>query len=132
MKVDIETSKHIFEKTNIVSLKDKKGVYDALRCKQCGIKGKSYSLNTVVISKVYSEDKAYRCPQVPIPNFVGQKVEIIKIWAYQAAYDTLTEGTISTIIESPDPDVPNTENAVWVMGNGIPVRIMKNEFKLLI
>lgn len=58
---------HRWDKKNLVTQEDRKGQYDLLRCKFCGIEGKRYSLDTIQVYDRYVK-KIDCCPKAPRGN----------------------------------------------------------------
>lgn len=112
---------HEWEKINLVTKKDRKGLYDHYRCKNCGIEGKSYSMGVILVPDRYG-DKQALCPNAPKHT----KVKVIHCIASGKAFENLTPGSVHNIIDAPDGQ-DNTRGE-WVMGVGEPVLLLYKEF----
>lgn len=52
---------HDWHKTNAVTISDKHGIYDAMRCDQCGITGKRFGLEGVTRDKAFKAEAFDTC-----------------------------------------------------------------------
>ena len=50
---------HDWEKTNLMTISDRVGVYDAMKCTRCGVTGKRFGLGRVTIDSKFKA-KVYR------------------------------------------------------------------------
>jgi len=53
--------KHVWEKTNLVTISDKHGMYDTLKCKGCGVTAKRFGMNRIKIDSLYRAKAFRRC-----------------------------------------------------------------------
>lgn len=112
---------HKWEKTNLVTKKDRKGFYDHYKCKYCGIEGKSYSMGVILVPDRYAAKQAL-CPNAPKHT----KVKVTHCTAMGGAFANLIPGSVHDIIEPPENE--NREHGEWVMGVGEPVLLLCREF----
>lgn len=112
---------HKWEKINLVTKRDRKGLYDHYRCKNCGIEGKSYSMGVIEVPDRYGSKQAY-CPKAPKHT----KVKVTRCNAVGKVFDNLTPGSIHDIVAPPLHE--NREKGEWVMGVGEPVLLLYREF----
>jgi len=53
---------HDWEKTNLVTISDKSGIYDTQKCRVCGVTGKRYGFGDICLDQKYKRNKAFhRC-----------------------------------------------------------------------
>jgi transcription elongation factor Elf1 len=126
MKQIENSAPHKFEKQNLVTLMDRKGAYDLMKCDKCGIQGKARALGTVDVSDSYSLEKVNNCDGV-----VEEKPKQIKITFCHACgkrFSNLTPGSLHIVVDPPHPHV-NDHKGVWVMGIGEPVKVLNSEFE---
>lgn len=123
-EIDLTTGGHQWEKKNLVTLEDRKGQYDLLKCKICGIEGKRYTLQTIHVYDRY-EKKMRRCQNAP----QGKQIRVTRVAAFGPAFANLVPGSIHDIIEPPEGQDP--ERGAWVMGVGEPVLLLFGEFVYL-
>ena len=57
------------------------------------------------------------------------KIKITKCTAFGDIFKILTPDSIHEVIETPEWRKDKTE--IWVMGNGKPVRLLKEEFNII-
>jgi len=112
---------HKWEKTNLVTKKDRKGLYDHYRCKNCGIEGKSYSMGVIEVPDRYGNKQAH-CPNAPKHT----KVKVTHCSANGKVFGNLTPGSVHNIIDAPDGE--DRSRGEWVMGVGEPVLLLYREF----
>lgn len=112
---------HEWEKTNLVTKKDKKGLYDHYKCKHCGIEGKSYSVGTIEVPDRY-RDKQALCPGA----LKHKKVKVTRCTAVGEVFANLIPGSIHEIVDSPLNE--DRKRGEWVMGVGEPVLLLYGEF----
>lgn len=112
---------HEWEKTNLVTKKDKKGLYDHYKCKNCGIEGKSYSIGRIEVPERYM-DKQALCPGAP----KHKKVKVLHCTAVGEVFANLIPGSIHEIVKPPLHQ--SREKGEWVMGVGEPVLLLYREF----
>lgn len=129
MKYNIKLSEggHEWDKQNLVTIADKNGKhYDILKCKNCGIEGKTTTLWTIALKGSYSSDKVHYCP--------GQKkvdrIQITYCHAFGKEFSNLTPGSIHRVI--PPPEEYKNDKGIWVMGVGEPVKVLSDEYKKII
>jgi len=123
--INLSIGGHAWEKVNLVTRMAKEGGYDVLKCKHCGIQGKTSSLTSIMLKGSYSHDKVYNCPN----NHKATKIQITICTALGTVFENLTPGSIHDVI-APPPMYSN-DKGTWVMGNGEPVKILPHEFKIL-
>jgi transcription elongation factor Elf1 len=116
---------HSWEKQNLVTVVSKKGSHDVLKCKHCGIEGKTTSLWTIRLKGSYSSDKVYNCSN----NKTAVKIQITQCHAFGQSFRNLIPGSIHDVIAPPE-DYKN-DKGTWVMGVGEPVKVLPNEFKII-
>lgn len=112
---------HKWEKINLVTKKDRKGLYDHYKCKYCGIEGKSYAIGTIEVPDRY-RDKQALCPNAPKHT----KLKVLRCNAAGNVFANLIPGSVHEIIEP--PLLGNRERGEWVMGVGEPVLLLYEEF----
>ena len=120
--IDLKDGGHTWEKKNLVTMTGKKGSYDVLKCKHCGIEGRTSSLWTIRLKGSYSHDKVYNCPN----NQKATMIRITQCTAVGRAFANLTPGSEHKVIPPPEGF-----NGTWVMGVGEPVKVLPNEFKII-
>ena len=125
-KVNIRQSKHDFDKINLVSLKDKNGVYDIVKCKVCGVKGKRRNFDEVSFTENVSKEKYTFC----LKETKTHRIVIQGFTGFGEAFSNITEGSEHDIIPTPKNEKEDKQG-VWVMGNGVPVKILNREFEYL-
>ena len=94
IEISIYAFGHEWYKLNLVTLKDNKGLYDLMKCKNCGIKGKRYSLNSIHIYERYLH--MLQCP------VKYDQIKIIHTNAFGKQFENLTDGSIHDIIDPPE------------------------------
>ena len=112
---------HKWEKTNLVTKKDRKGLYDHYKCKYCGIEGKSYQMGVIEVPDRYRTKQAL-CPNAPKHT----RVKVIRCNAVGEAFANMTPGSVHDIIDVPAEE--NSSRGEWVMGNGEPILLLYGEF----
>ena len=115
---------HQWDKKNLVTLNDRKGQYDLLRCKFCGIEGKRYSLSTIQVYDRYVK-KIDCCPKAPR----GKQIQVVRTTAFGPTFANLVPGSVHDVVEAPAGQ--DSERGVWVMGCGEPVLLLFGEFVYL-
>lgn len=118
IEISIYAFGHEWEKLNLVTQKDNKGLYDLMKCKNCGIKGKRYRLNTIHIYERYRH--MLQCP------VKYEQIKIIHTNAFGKQFENLTDGSIHDIIDPPEGYT--RERGEWVMGVSEPVLVFYSEF----
>lgn len=126
-RIDISSPVHDWGKKNLVTLKDNKGTFDIMVCKRCGIEGKRRSLSFVQVPDTYSKDKIKNCTGVaatagPAPK----KIRIIRCDAVGDHFANLKPKSVHEVV-----DPPEGEDGIWVMGVGIPVKVLDYEFEAI-
>lgn len=66
---DPAIQQHIWEKTNLVTINGRNGLYDEYRCEICGITGKRYGLENVIRDRKYRA-KCYETCTSTIQHFL--------------------------------------------------------------
>ncbi len=120
---------HQFEKSNLITKKDKTGFYDNHQCTLCGMKGKRYGLNEYLhLSYNYSSDKIEQCPK----GSSGQpkRIKIIRCNGYGEAFKNLIPNSEHEVIKPP-VSYKDDHKGEWIMGNGEPVKVLNNEFEII-
>lgn len=123
-KINIARSGHDFDKLNLVSIHGKFGLYDIVKCKKCGVKGKRYDFQNVLINESVNEDKAIFCNK----REIKLKIKIILCHAVGDFFKNLTPNSIHNVIDTPSNEKKDG-SGVWVMGNGVPVKVINGEFE---
>jgi hypothetical protein len=124
-EIKLSEGGHEWEKQNLVTVMLKRGGHDVLKCKHCGIQGKTTSLWTISLKGSYLYDKVYNC--VGIPKVT--KIQITICTAFGNVFANLTPGSIHNVIGP--PDAYKNDKGTWVMGVGEPVKVLPHEFKIL-
>lgn len=125
--INLNDNPHEFDKLNLVT---QIGGFDTLRCKKCGIKGKTTSLSTVAVKGSYSKSKVDNCilkDDEMRKGKEGRKVRITFCTAVGKRFENLTPKSEHFVIETPKNEKADTQG-VWVMGTSEPVKILNNEF----
>lgn len=115
---------HKFTKTNLVTKKGPKGLYDEYKCEQCGMKGRSYRFGIISLSGIYGKN-IYKCKNYN-PK---RKIQITNCSAFGDEFANLTPGSIHDIVDPPFGE--NRHNGEWVQGVGDKVLVLYNEFKYI-
>ena len=123
--INLSEGGHTWEKQNLVTVSTRKGGHDVLKCKHCGIQGKTSSLWTISLKGSYSPDKVYNCPN----NKKASKIQITQCTAFGKVFENLTPGSIHEVIAPPEEYKNDT--GTWVMGVGEPVKVLPHEFKII-
>lgn len=66
--VDIQNGHHEWEKQNLVTIMGKRGGYDIMKCKGCGMIGKRTNLASITLKASYSIEKINKCPAYKKPT----------------------------------------------------------------
>ena len=127
--IDLSEGGHSWEKQNLVTVSGKRGGYDVLKCKNCGIEGKTSSLSTIRLKGSYSEAKVYNCPNAP--KSTVKKIQITNCTATGKVFANLTPGSIHDVVETPEEYKNSKMAGVWVMGVGEPVKVLPQEFNII-
>lgn len=123
--INLSEGGHTWEKQNLVTIATKNNSHDILKCKYCGIQGKTTSLSTIRLKGSYSHDKVYNCPN----NKKASKIQITQCGAVGEYFANLIPGSIHEVIAPPE-DYKN-DKGTWVMGVGEPVKVLPNEFNIV-
>ncbi len=115
---------HNFEKLNNVTLKDRKGHHDVLKCSKCGIQGKTRQLTMIEIPGRYSIDKINNCDGTFV---LPKQIKIIRCNAYGDLFKNLTPDSIHNTVDPP-ANYKHDNRGVWVMGVSEPVKVLNDEF----
>lgn len=59
--IDAQEQEHNWHKTNLVTIMDRNGSYDAYRCQRCGITAKRFGLGEIIRDQKYKAEKYRRC-----------------------------------------------------------------------
>jgi len=127
--VNVKESQHLFEKKNLVTISGRKGGYDEKICKNCGIKGKQYSLESIQIPQNYKIENAFLCPKAePIKKTL--QIKITNCNAVGKVFANLKSGTIHNVVAAPKNETEDAKG-VWVEGIGEPVKVLNCEFVIV-
>lgn len=122
---NINKGNHQWEKQNLVTLTDKRGQYDLMKCK-CGLKGKRINFEQISIDG-RQKSKAEKCPSyTPKEIEGGRKIIITRCTAHGKVFSNLTPNSEHILITPPEG---RSKDEYWVEGVGEPVRILEGEFK---
>lgn len=122
IKVEMIYGGHHWEKQNLTTERDKKGLFDEYKCSCCGIKGKSYTFGFIEVSGRYKTEKLRKCKVV----MKSKQIRIINCQATGPQFENLKDGSVHTIIDPPKGC--DNKRGEWVMGVGEPVLVLANEF----
>jgi hypothetical protein len=132
-RIEIDTFPHDFQKKNLVTISDRTGHYDLLKCSKCGIEGKRFGLGQMLtLTKDYSENIIKNCDGTDqeIITFYGRKIQITKCYAQGKQFENLTSCSFHWVIPAPSPYKDDLKG-VWVMGISEPVKVLNNEYVLI-
>ena len=127
--IDLNSSIHKFEKQNLISLKDNKGIYDRwYKCVYCRLEGKRYILNNkiyvdITLKKVKTCDGKQHSITNKIVDTINtsiksnKKVKITQDLCVFGAKN-LNKGNIVEVIES-------SSRGVWVKGEEVTEAMKK-------
>lgn len=118
---------HEFEKVNLMTIKSSKGFHDLLVCRNCAMKGRSYSLGEIRISNIYKKERVFNCSKRK-PIVLPKRVKITYCNAAGQQFKNLSPGTEHDVINTP-VGKEHLKEGVWVMGVGEPVRILPDEYE---
>jgi hypothetical protein len=124
--ININEFGHIWEKQNLITQFRGKKHYDILKCRICGIIGKSTQLGTITITEKY-KNKIYNCNNEYV-FVIPKKIKIIHCDAFGPQFKNLIPNSEHDVVEPPSY-YKNDEKGVWVMGVGEPVKVLTNEYK---
>lgn len=123
-EISLNHGGHRWIKKNPVTLKDRNGLYDLLKCEFCGIEGKRYSLYTIQVYDRYAK-KIDCCSKAPR----GKQIKVIRTTAFGPAFANIVPGSVHDVVDAPAGE--NSDRGVWVMGCGEPVFLLFGEFTYL-
>lgn len=123
-RVETRYGNHNWKKKNLVTLKDKRGYHDIFKC-NCGLKGKSYQLGWINLKGSYSDKKVYKCPL--FTGIIDGNVKVTRCTAQGKIFGNLIPNSVHTIIDVPKGKKDDGKG-VWVMGVGVPVKLLNGEF----
>lgn len=125
----VNMADHQFEPTTVLSPHDR-GEYwwRSFRCKNCGIRGRRYSINEpfIYVTDSFSNKRVYKCIK---DNFVDRYLGTqIQICCEIHGYKQIPIYSIHTVV-TPPPQSLNGENGVWIKVKGLkePVQILFDE-----
>lgn len=130
MEIRLKNTNHDFEKQNLVTLKGRKGTYDLMKCKHCGMTGKRINIETVTVGNNYSFKNANDCPKAPKVNIENKRIKVTFCTANGKAFSNLTPHSEHDIVTPPE-GYKNDHTGVWVMGVGEPVKLLSDEFTFI-
>lgn len=123
--INLITGGHDWEKQNLMTIAGKNKNHDILKCRKCGIKGRTSSLVSISLKGSYKEEKVMNCTgETPIPL----KIKIRKCAGFGDYFDNLTPDSEHDVIVAP-AGYSNSVNGVWVMGVGQPVMVLREEYE---
>lgn len=125
--IDINNNPHDWEKQNLVTISDRKGSYDSIKCKLCGMKGKRRSFNSIEVAGTYSDKRVLECIK---DRTTEGRVKVIRCETNGHIFSNLTPGSEHDIVPAPK-GVPDNLPGVWVPGIGEPVKLLEGEYELL-
>jgi hypothetical protein len=120
--IDLKEGGHVWGKENLTTIITRNGSYDILKCKHCGIQGKTSSLWTIKLKGSYSKEKVYNCPH----NQTAKRIKITLCTAMGKVFSNLTPGSEHNVIAPPEAYA--NDKGTWIMGVGEPVKVLPNEF----
>lgn len=123
--LNLKDGGHNWEKLNLITQRDNKGMFDLYKCITCGVKGKSYQIGKIELKGSYSRNRVEVCggSRESLPS----KVKVIHCTAYGTRFSNLTPNSIHDVIAPPKGE-KNDYKGVWVMGVGEPVKLLNKEF----
>ena len=126
----IDRNRHDFEKVNLTTLPSRKGGYDILACKDCGLKGKSYQIGIVEIDGRIKPDKVEFCHKRTVIQRKKAQVKMISKNILQFGFIV---GEIYTSCDCPDEYKGKFDSEIWVYSEeaGEPVRILSGEYEIV-
>lgn len=128
--IDMSGSPHDFNKENLVTLKDRRGQHDLMKCNKCGIKGKRRTLdNTIEVKGSYSDLKVNNCTNAVSESTIGEKVRVIECNANGPQFANLLSGSEHETVASPMEEGSERMDGVWVQGVGEPVKLLPGEYE---
>lgn len=124
---NIKSSRHDWEKKNLVTLSKGNQHYDEMVCLNCGMKGKRFGFTEVEVSDRYKKENVECCPNA-VKEQIPEKVKITHCNAQGGAFANLIPGSEHEVV-IPPKGYKNDHTGVWVMGVGEPVKLLSNEFE---
>lgn len=115
---------HKFTKINLVTKQGPNGMYDEYKCEQCGMKGRSYRIGRICLSKIYGKN-IFKCKAL-VPK---TKIQITKCTGFGGQFSNLTPGSIHSIVDPPSGE--DRSKGEWVQGVGDIVLVLYNEFNYI-
>ena len=128
--IALNDTNHDFEKKNLVTIRGKRGGYDNMICKNCGMKGKRYSLATIEIGKNYSEKNVFDCKNAPKIETTKRIKITNKPNVMNNAFDNCIIGSEHNVIPTPKGEKIDNRG-VWIQGVGEPIKLLTNEFEYI-
>jgi len=125
--ISLNNNPHEFEKVNLVTME---GNFDILKCKRCGLVGKTVSLTTLSVKGSFSRHKVYNCTSTEEEireKMKGKKIVVTVCTAHGKAFGNITPNSVHQVIETPENQSVDNKG-VWVMGVGEPVKLLNTEF----
>lgn len=119
--INLRETNHNFEKQNLVTEKDRKGLHDRLKCRQCGLEGKTRQLGVIEIGEAHKNKIS--CPNAPSI----ERIAITRCTAHGPKFANLTPGSEHDTVRPPAGY--DESRGVWVMGVGEPVLVLFGEFR---
>lgn len=119
---------HAFRKTNLVGVRDNRGIYDEYECENCHIRGKRRSLNGSLLLDGRSK-ATNQCPKAP-ERTAPKKIRILECTAFGVQFANLTPGSIHDVVEAPEGG-RSGETGYWVQGVSEPVLVFFKECEVV-
>lgn len=127
--IRITEGQHEWEKQNTITVFKGNKHFDIMKCKKCGITGRTTSLAEISLKGSYAHDNVYFCKGNRI-NDVPVEIQIKKVHAFGPAFKNLSPGSNHIVIEPPK-GYKNDHTGVWIMGVGEPVKVLSDEFTIV-
>ena len=130
--IEKESSPHDWKKTNLVTLKDKNGLFDRYVCKKCNLRGKSYRLSTIEVSGRYKQSRVMFCEvrEGTKDEYLNKKIKITNFTGFGEKFSNLVDGSIHEVVKPIDGYIKD-KSGVWVQGVGEPVRVLSYEYEFV-
>lgn len=125
--IPIKHGNHHWEKKNLVTVSSKKSSYDIMVCRGCGLVGKRTSLSHLEIDGRTSLNRIDNCKGYKREEQTNKQIRIKFCDAVGERFSNLTRGSVHRVI--PTPKGEHSNNGVWVMGVGEPVKVLFEEFE---
>lgn len=125
----VDMSNHDFVPTSVFSPNDRAETWlKSYRCKNCGIRGRRYTVNEdfVYVTDSFSDDRIKNCVR---DNFVDKYLGTqIQTCCKISSYPEIPIYSVHTVIKPPSKFL-NGERGVWIQvkGNDEPVQILFDE-----